>query len=104
MVNRTTSILCEPLQCTVVTSCFFGKILCEPRRPLEWNRQSTAEGAEERRDFGCGQKAAPSPRRLMVHSTAEVAEVRSDSCQRSKKSRLRIAERVPERMETHREL
>jgi hypothetical protein len=93
-----------PPQCTVVTSCFSGRILCEPRRPLEWNRQSTAEGAEERRDFGCGQKAAPSPRRLMVHSTAEVAEVRSDSCQRSKKSRLRIAERVPERMETHREL
>jgi hypothetical protein len=46
----------DSLQCTVVTSCFLGKILCEPLRPLRWKGQSTAEGAEERRDFGCGQK------------------------------------------------
>jgi hypothetical protein len=47
--------LSSSLRCTVVTSCFFGKTLCEPLRPLRWKRQSTAEGAEERRDFGCGQ-------------------------------------------------
>jgi hypothetical protein len=75
-------------------------MLCPFSRPLRWSVPSflrgesglTAEDSAQRIGRNQSLCVPPSPPRLIVHSTAEDAEVRRASCQKSKKSRVCIAE------------